>query len=130
MFFTPIWTRESDMDNFSVDKAALITELDKFPERAGRPRTLKGSWKWLLDRPRVLVGGVIIVGVVVVALLAPLIAPYNPTAPIFLPTQSPSAGDLLCTDELGRDTLSRVIYGSRISLLVGLVAVAIAFLAG
>ncbi len=76
--------------------------------------------------------GLIIVGIVVLtALFAPLLAPYDPTqkntrnllkAPTF---QHP-----LGTDELGRDTLSRVIYGARISLEVGVIAVGISLVIG
>ncbi len=76
--------------------------------------------------------GLIIVGIVVLtALFAPLLAPYDPTqkntrnllkAPTF---QHP-----LGTDELGRDTLSRVIYGARVSLEVGVIAVGISLVIG
>ncbi|MDQ6834107.1 MAG: ABC transporter permease, partial [Chloroflexota bacterium] len=76
--------------------------------------------------------GLVIVGIVVLtALFAPLLAPYDPTqkntrnllkAPTF---QHP-----LGTDELGRDTLSRVIYGARISLEVGIIAVGISLVIG
>ena len=66
-----------------------------------------------------------------VAVLAPLLAPYNPslidTGNILAP---PSGAHLLGTDELGRDVLSRMIWSSRISLMVGFVAVGIATLIG
>ena len=66
-----------------------------------------------------------------VAVLAPLLSPYNPslidTGNILAP---PSGAHLLGTDELGRDVLSRMIWSSRISLMVGFVAVGIATLIG
>jgi len=70
--------------------------------------------------------GVVLVAIFVIfALFAPWIAPYDPFA-INLPTRlaPPSAGHWCGTDELGRDILSRLIYGSRISMLVGSCVVA------
>ena len=79
-------------------------------------------------QPLALVGLSIFTGVVLVAILAPYIAPYDPLevdlANRLLP---PSARHLFGTDEMGRDVLSRVIHGSRISLRVGLTVVLIAF---
>lgn len=61
------------------------------------------------------------------ALAAPWIAPHDPTAPVIEAVlQPPSGSHPFGTDELGRDVLSRVIYGSRVSLQVGVVAVGIA----
>ena len=61
------------------------------------------------------------------ALAAPLIAPHDPNEQDYLAlTDPPSAAHLLGTDDLGRDVLSRLIYGSRVSLEVGLIAVGIA----
>jgi peptide/nickel transport system permease protein len=83
-------------------------------------RVMFGRW--------VVVGGaVVIVGLVIVAIFAPLIAPYDPYKQnLKSMLAQPSKAHLLGTDELGRDLLSRVIYGARISLLVGVVAVSIA----
>lgn len=65
------------------------------------------------------------------ALLAPLVAPYDPSAQnIQQMLQGPTTIHWLGTDELGRDTLSRVIYGARVSLLVGVIAVSIALFVG
>lgn len=69
--------------------------------------------------------------VVLCALLAPLLAPYDPVA--YLPAdrmQGPSPRHLLGTDLYGRDLLSRVIYGSRISLSVSVLSVGLALLVG
>jgi peptide/nickel transport system permease protein len=65
------------------------------------------------------------------ALLAPLLAPYDP-AFIDLPSRlrGPSAAHWFGTDELGRDVLSRIIYGARISMLVGISVVALSLLGG
>ena len=68
---------------------------------------------------------------VLVAISAPLIAPYDPSEIDPLNAlQHPSSGHLLGSDENGRDTLSRLIYGSRISLMVGLIAVSVAVVVG
>jgi peptide/nickel transport system permease protein len=83
-------------------------------------------------RNKLAVGGAaVVVALAVVALAAPLIAPYDPTdidiANVLSP---PSARHPFGTDDLGRDVLSRMIYGSRISLSVGFVAVGIALTIG
>lgn len=78
-----------------------------------------------------LVGLLIILVVVVAAVLAPLLSPYDPfERDIRNRIAAPSSAHLLGTDELGRDTLSRIIYGARISLMVGGVSVGLATLIG
>ena len=80
----------------------------------------------LLKRPLALVSCVILLAAVVSAVLAPLIAPADPTAVDFLNILKPpfTPHHLLGTDELGRDELSRIIYGAQVSLLVGAVGAA------
>lgn len=78
-----------------------------------------------------LVGMWIVLLIVVTAAAAPWLAPYDPTKPDFVNTlQRPTSAHLLGTDDLGRDVLSRVIYGTRISLLAGVISVGIAVLVG
>lgn len=67
------------------------------------------------------VGTAILLAFVVIALFAPLIAPYNPQAMTFTPQQGPSWQHLLGTTSTGQDVFSRVIWGTRVSLMVGLV---------
>jgi peptide/nickel transport system permease protein len=74
-------------------------------------------------RPLVTLGVAIVVGWLVVAAFAPLIAPYDPMAQTFTPGQSPSGAHLFGTDELGRDVSSRVVYGARVSLPLAMVVV-------
>lgn len=76
--------------------------------------------------------GLAILGLVCLgALGSPLLAPYNPNDQDYLAlTQAPSAAHWLGTDDLGRDVLSRLIYGSRVSLQVGTIAVGIAVTVG
>lgn len=71
-------------------------------------------------------GFVVIVAVILMGIFAPLIAPYDPLETDFLKiTQDPSGSHLLGTDALGRDVLSRIIFGTRTSLMVGLIALII-----
>ena len=67
-------------------------------------------------RPLVALGVAIIVAWLIVGIFAPLVAPHDPNLQNFTPGQSPSGAHPFGTDELGRDVLSRVIYGARISL--------------
>jgi peptide/nickel transport system permease protein len=85
-----------------------------------------------LKNNRLAVSGLIIIAILVaVALLAHKIVPYEPTSQnIMERLQKPSLKHLLGTDELGRDVLSRIIYGARISLSVGFIAVGISVIIG
>jgi peptide/nickel transport system permease protein len=82
----------------------------------------------LRRNPRLLVGGGCIVALLLMALLAPVLAPYDPiAADVGQGLQPPSPAHWLGTDDQGRDVLSRVIYGARISLSVAVISVAIGF---
>lgn len=67
------------------------------------------------------VGTAILLVFILVAIFAPLIAPYNPEAMSFKPQQPPSWQHLLGTTSTGQDILSRAIWGTRVSLMVGLI---------
>jgi len=91
----------------------------------------KEIWRRLKKNRAAVVGGVILLIFLAAALLAPLIAPYPADeGDVTKRLQAPSRVHLLGTDSLGRDLLSRVIYGARISLEIQIVAVLIALLAG
>ena len=78
-----------------------------------------------------LIGGGVLASAVLVALLAPLLAPHDPLAQnLYARLQPPSASHWLGTDDFGRDIFSRIVYGARISLRIGLVAIALAASAG
>jgi len=90
-------------------------------------RLLAVTWRRFKGNRLALAGGAAVAALVAVALLAPLIAPYEPTdIDIRNVLSPPSAAHPLGTDDLGRDVLSRMIWGSRVSLSVGFVAVGIA----
>jgi peptide/nickel transport system permease protein len=67
---------------------------------------------------------------IVVAIAAPLLAPYDPASQAARRLLPPSLSHLMGTDELGRDTASRIIYGARVSLQVGFLAVGIGLMLG
>ena len=104
------------------------------PARIARsPRTY--GFRYLLRRyarNRLALAGLWVVLVIVaVAAFAPWIAPHSPIKPDFFNTlKAPASGHLMGTDDLGRDVLSRVIFGTRISLLAGVISVGIAVLIG
>ena len=85
----------------------------------------------LLRRPAAAIGLAVIVLFVLVALCASWIAPYDPIATSFAAVRkAPSAGHWFGTDEIGRDVLSRVVFGARASLLAGVVSVLISLSIG
>jgi peptide/nickel transport system permease protein len=92
---------------------------------------IREIWQRLSQNKLAVLGLIIIVLLILVAIFADFIAPYaydqQDLANAF---QSPGNGHLFGTDEFGRDIFSRVVYGTRISLLIGFIAVAIAVVVG
>jgi peptide/nickel transport system permease protein len=93
------------------------------------------AWYRLKRNPGAIVGFGVIVIVVVVAIFAPVLAPHGPREQNLSLLREgccpgPSAGHLLGVDELGRDELSRILYGARFSLLIGVVSVSVGFVFG
>jgi peptide/nickel transport system permease protein len=85
----------------------------------------------LLQSRTAAIGMAVIALIVVVAVIGPDLAPYDPIIPSPLNRlKGPTTAHLFGTDSLGRDIFSRVIYGSRISLLIGLISVAISLAPG
>ncbi|MFL5859617.1 MAG: ABC transporter permease [Solirubrobacteraceae bacterium] len=83
-----------------------------------------------LRRPSGAVGVAILLFVIAVAVLGPLVAPHSPTQPVGVPLSGPSGTALLGTDALGRDVLSRVLYGGRSVLGLAAAATVLAYLLG
>src|SRR5690606_31649138 len=99
--------------------------------RAGKDRAPRGhgyasrTWQRLRHNRLAMVGLIVIAALIVVAVLAPVIAPHDPAAPDYSPAaqyQAPSWSHPMGTDGLGRDWFIRVIYGARVSLVVGIMA--------
>ncbi len=95
------------------------------------PAPSRGLFRKALSNPLALIGFFIIATILVLAIFAPLIAPFDPdyidVKAILL---APSPHHWMGTDGLGRDVFSRMLFGARISLLVGVVAVGIATIIG
>jgi len=107
-----------------VDTTVETTAVAIDP-RARRRRFLRARF---LRRPLAVTGLIVALGFVLMAIFAPWIAPYPPSATDFNATLAPpfSPGHILGTDELGRDVLSRIIWGSRASILAGVFATMLA----
>jgi len=95
------------------------------------PSVSSPFWQSMRRQPLALTGGGLLALLALAALLAPLLAPADPLAQdLQRRLQPPSAAHWLGTDEFGRDILSRLLYGARISLRLGLLAIAAALGAG
>jgi len=95
------------------------------------------AWRKLVRNPAAIAGVLILLVVIGAAVAAPYVAPHDPmrqsllrrfTPPVWVPGGNPAY--LLGTDQVGRDILSRIIYGARISLVVGVSAVAVSLVVG
>lgn len=96
-----------------------------------RTGSLSRAWRRFRRRKLALVAVAFIILELAVAIFAPLLAPFDPYAGDYAATwQLPSRTHWLGTDELGRDVLSRLIYGARISLAVGIVSQFVIVLVG
>jgi peptide/nickel transport system permease protein len=101
------------------------------PAPAGADSPTRLALRQLARRPAAVFGGAVLLTVLVLALFAPWLAPYDPLATSWSAVRkAPSAAHWFGTDEVGRDLLSRVIWGARASLSAGLVAVLIAVAVG
>jgi len=77
-----------------------------------------------------LIGAAIIVGIFLLALLAPYIAPYNPIKPVGDPLTPPNSKFIMGTDSIGRDVFSRIVYGSRIAIVIILLSAVFSLVVG
>ena len=111
-------------------EAGRLTGGERAALRASRPRSLwRDAWRRLALNRGAMLGLVLFVAIIVMALAAPLLAPYDPVA--LNPVDSllgPSARHWMGTDSFGRDILSRIIYGARVSVQMGFVAARFIFL--
>ena len=101
--------------------------LTQFAQRA---TTWSETWRRFKKNKAALIGGFIVLAAVITAIIAPVISPYNPDAMVGERLQPPSNKFWFGTDGIGRDCLSRVIWGSRIALMVGLGASLISLIIG
>jgi peptide/nickel transport system permease protein len=91
----------------------------------------QAAWLRLRKRPSALLGLAVVVGFILLALFAPFISPQDPIATSWSAIRkAPSAAHWFGTDEIGRDVLSRVIWGTQASLMAGVISVSISLLIG
>ena len=117
-----------------IEKEERIPEVSKDIDLEGkysRSSLYKDAWRRLKRNKLAMVGLGIVIILILVAIFSGLIAPYDPIVRVKEEALlSPSRAHLFGTDLLGRDVFSRVIYGSRISIVVGVVAVGISVIIG
>ncbi|WP_077614221.1 ABC transporter permease [Caenibacillus caldisaponilyticus] len=100
-------------------------------ESSPRLRSLKKALGRFFQNKLGVAGGLFLLILVILAIFAPWLAPYNPMKQDYMAIlQGPSAKHWFGTDDLGRDVLSRIIYGARVSLKAGIISVAIALAIG
>jgi len=108
-----------------TDSASLT-----IPDSAGRRGYLSGLWRTWKKKPFGLAGGIFIFFFIIIAFLAPYIAPYGPGEFAGGRLESPSGEFPLGTNNLGQDVLSRTIYGAQISIAAGVTATLMGVFAG
>ena len=116
----------------SLDPASVVTaRVEDFDEPFVALGWHSALWRTIRRKPLGAAAGAMILLLVFLAIFADVVAPYDPLdAKPEIRLAAPSKTHLFGTDDIGRDVLSRVIYGSRISLWVGLLAVGIGTMAG
>ncbi|MCB1510480.1 MAG: ABC transporter permease [Hyphomicrobiaceae bacterium] len=103
--------------------AAEHHQYDHLEDLADRPSLYKQTTRFLRKQPLGTIGLVIVIAMVLTALFAPLMSSFNPVAnSLENMLQAPGTPFLLGTDEFGRDVLTRIMYGARTALTVGLVS--------
>jgi peptide/nickel transport system permease protein len=118
---------------YDKEEMTTINNINKlgFSDTPVRVSESQRFFRVFLGRKVVIPGLIIILAVTITAIFAPLLAPYNPYLPeLDQKLLTPGPHHLLGTDSLGRDTLSRIIYGARTSLIVGVASVGIAAIIG
>lgn len=114
-------------------KKKLVTANGAEPEVViEKPESrLKSMWDALRKNKAALFGLFVIIVLIIIAIIGPFITPYDPDLQILTEkSKTPSAAHWFGTDQLGRDIFSRVIVGTRISLFVGVAAVAFSLILG
>lgn len=101
-----------------------------FGAAPARRSELARAWRRFRRYKPGLAGGTIVLLLILMAIFAPVVAPYSPTEKVGRRATPPSMAHPLGLDEIGRDVLSRLIYGTRVALIVGIGAMAIALVIG
>lgn len=115
----------------SLGRSESRTRLLEQRESKAPSSLLLDAWQRLLRNKLAVAGMIIIVLFIIAAIFAPLLAPYDPTEQTLLQRrQPPSRKHWMGLDEVGRDIFSRVIYGARVSLQIGILSVSLAIVVG
>lgn len=118
-----------------VQPANTLPQLDPAEVVSSETDDIRSPWRdffqSFIRHPMAVISSIFILLLVLVAALAPWIAPYDPQIPDWMALGAgPSAAHWFGTDDLGRDVLSRIIFGARISLYVGVVSVTLGMILG
>ncbi|MFP3551889.1 ABC transporter permease [Paraburkholderia sp. SIMBA_049] len=109
----------------------MATSIDARSATATLPRRKRRGLVRFMRNKAAVFGAILVALIVVMAVFAPWLTQYDPVQASFMTVrQAPSAAHWFGTDELGRDVLSRLLYGARASLLAGVVSVGIAVVLG
>jgi ABC-type dipeptide/oligopeptide/nickel transport system permease subunit len=123
--------RDKRKEKENIGITGEIAEDVYLEKKYSRSSLYKDALKRLKRNKLAMLGLAIVIALILIALFAPLLAPYDPIARIKEDSSlAPSSVHLFGTDLLGRDILSRVIFGSRISIEVGIIAVGISVIIG
>jgi peptide/nickel transport system permease protein len=116
----------------ALDQPQASAPIASLHETPKRERTLLGdAFRRLLHNPLAVIGALIVAFMLLIAIFAPQIAPYSPIEQnLQLYVQPPTNEHVLGTDDVGRDVMSRVIFGARISLQVSLLSMTIGMVVG
>ncbi len=110
-------------------KSIAATTADLPASRTRRQRSR--AWRAFVSNRMAMLGAAVLLLIALMALVGPVISSYDPDAPSLADRlQPPSAAHLMGTDELGRDVTTRIAYGARISVALGVFAVTLALLLG
>ena len=117
-----------------TEQTAIAPEASPLLAARSSPRVRERRWvvvRRALSARFAPLGGAVVLAAILMAVFAPLVSPYDPLQQDLANLLAPPGGaHLLGTDNVGRDILARVIYGTRVSLIAGVVSVAMALVAG
>lgn len=110
---------------------AAITSLSEQPKTLREQSLFLFFWTRFRKHKMALAGGIVTLLMIIMVVFAPMVSKYDPMSQDLLNRfQAPSTNHWMGTDDLGRDMLSRVLYGGRISLSVGMLAMAVSIILG
>lgn len=116
--------------NSSPEKAELLSKSEQAAVREKKESNFQQIMKRLLKNKLAVTGGVIFLILCLLAIFAPIVAPYDYFSAVDAKNLGPSFQHLFGTDQYGRDVFSRILYGGRWSLSLGLASTALSTILG